>query len=274
MNYEDIMKKPLSSLPLVLAAALAGICWADSETVSLSHEDSTRIGRKIWVNECAGTVQGLTSWNQGESFASLGIGHFIWYPKGQDGPFEESWPKLIQFMKDREVAMPRWVRTTKDCPWKTLEEFEADKNSERMTELRKFLANTIEVQTAFIVARLQSALPKMEKAAATPDAQAKIRRNFFAVAESPQGVYALIDYVNFKGEGVNPNERYKGQGWGLAQVLLEMKGEPKGAAAAVEFGKSAKRVLTRRVENAPAERNESRWLKGWGNRCDTYGKPL
>ncbi|MFT5465441.1 MAG: hypothetical protein ACI8UO_000536 [Verrucomicrobiales bacterium] len=247
---------------------------ADPETVDLSRDDALRIGRKIWVNECSGTVQGLTSWNRGEDFASLGIGHFIWYSKGGDGPFEESWPKLIEFMKGRNVSMPRWIKTTKDCPWKTLAEFEAAKDSDHVKELRKFLANTIEVQTDFIVDRLQSALPKMVQAAATPDSQAKIRRNFFAVAESPQGVYALIDYVNFKGEGVSPNERYNGQGWGLAQVLLEIKGKPSGASAAAEFGESAKRVLKRRVGNAPAERNESRWLEGWSNRCDTYGKKL
>jgi hypothetical protein len=42
-----------------------------------------RIGRKVWQNECGGTVAGLTSWNAGENFASLGIGHFIWYPAGR-----------------------------------------------------------------------------------------------------------------------------------------------------------------------------------------------
>ena len=93
----------------------------------------------------------------------------------------------------------------------------------------------------------------MTKSTTSPKSQGRIRRNFFAVAESPQGVYALIDYVNFKGEGVNPNERYKGQGWGLAQVLLEMKAAPSGAAAAKEFGESAKRVLKRRVGNAPKD---------------------
>ena len=41
-----------------------------------------RIGKRIWSNECNGTVDGLTSWNTGENFASLGIGHFIWYPAG------------------------------------------------------------------------------------------------------------------------------------------------------------------------------------------------
>jgi hypothetical protein len=60
---------------------------AKSETVSAaSHEI---IGKKVWANECDGKVEGLTSWNGGEAFPSLGIGHFIWYPAGRRGPFDE-----------------------------------------------------------------------------------------------------------------------------------------------------------------------------------------
>ncbi len=242
--------------------------------IQLSRADTLKIGRKIWQNECSGTVEGLTSWNKGEYFASLGIGHFIWYTADRPGPFDESWPKLVAFMKHRKVVMPQWIAETKDCPWNSYEEFHAAKNSEKMNELRGFLKNTIEVQTDFIVARLQSALPKMKsQAASSGDERAKLERNFYAVAESPQGVYALIDYVNFKGEGVKQEERYKGQGWGLAQVLLDMEGEPRGAAAAVEFGNSARRVLTRRVENAKPK-DESMWLRGWSNRSETYKRPL
>ena len=104
--------------------------------------------------------------------------------------------------------------------------------------------------------------------------RARVTDRFYAVAESPQGIYALIDYVNFKGEGVAASERYRGQGWGLLQVLEEMRGTPRGPAAAREFSGAAKRVLQRRVENAPPARNESRWLPGWMKRCDTYAQPL
>jgi hypothetical protein len=47
----------------------------------LTQEQAQTIGRQIWKNECGGTQEGLTSWNKGEEFPSLGIGHFIWYPK-------------------------------------------------------------------------------------------------------------------------------------------------------------------------------------------------
>jgi hypothetical protein len=36
------------------------------------------------------------------------------------------------------------------------------------------------------------------------------------------------------------------------------------------FSKAAANVLTRRVENAPKSRNESKWLPGWMNRVQTY----
>ena len=77
-----------------------------------------------------------------------------------------------------------------------------------------------------------------------------------------------MDYVNFKGEGTNKNERYKGQGWGMLQVLQEMRGEADGVAAVKEFSASAERVLARRVANAP--KDESRWLAGWKNRARSY----
>ncbi len=46
-------------------------------SLSISASEAKAIGKRIWINECGGTVEGLTSWNKGEYFASLGIGHFI-----------------------------------------------------------------------------------------------------------------------------------------------------------------------------------------------------
>ena len=142
-----------------------------------------------------------------------------------------------------------------------------------MNELRAFLKDTVPQQTEFIVQRLERALPKMLSEAPAGDRE-RVRRNFYAVGTTGNGVYALIDYVNFKGEGTNPKERYRGQGWGLLQVLQEMRGSPQGQAAAAEFSASAKRVLQRRVTNSPPSRGESRWLAGWMNRCATYARPF
>lgn len=241
--------------------------------IRLAPADAEAIGRRIWQNECGGTVEGLTSWNAGEDFASLGIGHFIWYVPGRPAPFDESFPKLIAYFDARQVPMPAWLKSARGCPWPNRESFLAARNSPQMRELRQFLAATVAPQTDFIVRRLEQALPKMEGITQGEDRR-RLRANFYAVAESRQGIYALIDYVNFKGEGVKAEERYQGQGWGLRDVLLEMRGAPRGSAAAVEFGEAAKRVLQRRIQLSPPERGENRWLNGWMNRCASYQRPF
>jgi hypothetical protein len=247
--------------------------WAGAvQAADLTGAQKTAIGRKIWQNECAGTVAGLTTWNAGEEFPSLGIGHFIWYPAGFQGKYEESWPEFAEFAKNRGEKMPAVGRAA-DSPWRTKGDFEKNVKGAEMTALRTWLASHVDLQTDFIIARSRAALPKI-LAAAPASERRRIEANYFKVASSTQGTYALIDYVNFKGEGVQLAERYKGQGWGLLQVLGGMKEVPTGAAAAAEFAASAKRILSRRIANSPPERGEKRWEEGWHNRCSTYGKPL
>jgi len=233
---------------------------------ALSDTELDRIGRRVWQNECAGTREGLTSWNSGENFASLGIGHFIWYPAGVSGPFEESFPKLVKFFVANGVKTAPW--TSGACPWKTRAEFQAQAQGPRMKELRDLLASTIRLQSRFLADRMEHALPKMLSAASSGE-RPKVEQNFRRLSQSGAGTFALIDYVNFKGEGTNPKERYKGEGWGLLQVLAGMKTE---APAPAEFGRSAAVVLERRVQNAPAERGENRWLPGWKNRVRAYAE--
>ena len=99
-----------------------------------------------------------------------------------------------------------------------------------------------------------------------------IQQQFERLASTPHGCYALVDYVNFKGEGVLHTERYQGQGWGLLQVLENMPGTSADTAAVDEFAHSAKAILTRRVQNAPSQRRESRWLSGWLQRVNSYSR--
>lgn len=238
----------------------------------LSDSQKAAIGRKIWQNECGGTVNGLTTWNAGEEFPSLGIGHFIWYPAGFKGRFEESWPSFVAYAK-RQGATPPAPASERYSPWNTKAEFTRDFNGPGLSALRKWLAAQVTLQTDFIIARSQAALPKI-LAAAPASERGKIEANYRKVSTTPQGTYALIDYVNFKGEGIQMSERYNGQGWGLMQVLGGMKEVPAGPAAATEFAASAKRVLTRRINNSPPARGEKRWEEGWHNRCNTYARPL
>jgi hypothetical protein len=241
-------------------------------SAELSPAQKSAIGKKIWQNECAGTLNGLTTWNAGEEFPSLGIGHFIWYPAGFNGRFNETWPQFIAFVKQQGTTPPA-VALEKHSPWKTKAEFQKDFNGPRLTSLRKWLAANVTLQTDFIIARSRAALPKI-LAAAPRSEKARIEANYQKVSTTPQGMYALIDYVNFKGEGTKIEERYQGRGWGLLQVLGEMKDVPAGPAAASEFAAAAKRVLSRRIANSPPERGEKRWELGWHNRCNTYARPL
>ncbi len=241
--------------------------------ITLSKSDARRIGKKIWQNECNGTVAGLTSWNEGENFASLGIGHFIWYPKDQRGPFEESFPKLVSFISNRGVKLPTLLLRIDEtpCPWNSRAEFLHAQHTPEMNQLRQFLADTVDVQAEFLIARLQNALPKM-LVETVPSERANVQRQFERVADTPQGCYALADYVNFKGEGVLHTERYRDQGWGLLQVLQGMNRTKRSASAVEEFSHSAREVLIRRVQNAPAQRHESRWLSGWIQRVKSYSR--
>jgi len=249
---------------LLLAAAAA--CLAPQAAADLSDTELARIGHKIWLNECAGTVSGLTSWNEGEDFASLGIGHFIWYPAGKRGPFEESFPPLLAYLAAHGQPVPAW--TSGPCPWNSRAEFTAAQHGDRLEALRELLAATVPLQTRFIAQRMHEALPKM-LAAAPPGEAEKVRRNFERLEATGAGTFALIDYVNFKGEGTLATERYNGQGWGMLQVLAAMRESGDGPRA---FAQAARAMLARRVRNAPPERHEERWLPGWDARVDRYAE--
>ena len=251
------------------ATALLLSCSFATAAIGLSQADTRRIGKRIWQNECNGTIEGLTSWNAGENFASLGIGHFIWYPKGVRGPFEESFPKFVDFAAGRGAKLPAVLLAKDGCPWNSRAEFNQASQTPRMKGLRQFLADTVNLQAEFLVQRLQQALPKMlAESGGTNGAQ--IQQRFDRVAGSAMGCYALVDYVNFKGEGVLATERYAGQGWGLLQVLQGMTQETSGREVVKSFAESAKTVLKNRVRNSPPERHEARWLAGWLKRIDTY----
>ena len=240
----------------------------------LSAADKAKIGKKIWMNESGGKVSGLTHWNVGEEFPSLGIGHFIWYPKGYKGKFNESFPLFIKFAKARGAKdIPAWVLASPDCPWTNRATFNAQIYGPRLSSLRTFLKNNVTLQTDFIIDKSRGALMKMVKAAPRED-KTKVFRNYQKVASTANGTYALIDYENFKGDGTSVSERYNGQGWGMLQVLTNMRETSGGQASARAFADSAKAMLLRRVKNAPASRGEGRWSAGWIKRCDTYAKPL
>ena len=174
----------------------------------LSADVAKKIGQKIWLNETGGKTDAITSWNVNEEFASLGIGHFIWFPVGKWLPFEESFPQLLEFLRKGHVRLPAWLDKAQipACPWTSREDFKRNFNSPEMRELRQFLLDTVAEQTQFMVARAQGAMDKILKN--TPDGadRAHIVTQFSRVVRASKDLYPLIDYINFKGEGTNPKE--------------------------------------------------------------------
>ncbi len=265
------LRRLMTLLPALLLAACGSHAPALPE---LTEEQAEWIGSRVFANECNRQKICLTSWNAGEDFPSLGIGHFIWYREGQQEAFVESFPALMDYYRQTDTALPRWLTELPDMnsPWPNRETFHAELHSPQMVELRDFLSDTMPVQVEFIINRLASSLPALQAASDRPE---QVGQLFYRIASAdvPAGMYALIDYVNFKGEGTAPSERYQGQGWGLLQVLEQMLDHPDEAPLLQQFAAAAKRALAQRVANAPPQRNEARWTRGWEIRIDSYALP-
>ena len=279
--------------PKTFAALLAAVLVFVSPLSALvpssrvTDDEAREIGRKIWQNESSGKI--LVMWDDLCDCASLGISNWLWYQDGKPHVFDATFLDLVDYLDKNGAQVPGWMRGRPAAPWKDLAAFRADRDSARVAELNALLGSTIALQARFSAMRLEAALPKMLEAA--PESERReIRRQFERVARSPGGFYPLVDYVNFKGEGTEPKERYpdaklgRPQGWGLLQVLEGMKGDGSGPEAIDEFVRSAKAALTRRVENAPADvegresprMKDKKWLGIWLRRLDTYktSKPL
>ncbi|MEE3237392.1 MAG: hypothetical protein VX220_00700 [Pseudomonadota bacterium] len=254
----------------ILPYFFALISEASAQLPKLSDSELQWLGEQIFNNECASQFECLTSWNPGERFPSLGIGHFIWYQQKQIEPFEETFPELLALFNERGIVLPDWLSGGRNAnaPWNSRKQFNAQLQSSQMRELRQILATTKPVQVEFISRRLYQSINEIIKQFPTGRQQI-IRDKVINLANSqtPYGLYALIDYLNFKGTGLNSRERYLKKGWGLLQVLQEMQHSN---PTLENFVAAAGYVLERRVTNAPPQREEQRWLPGWKNRLQTY----
>lgn len=243
---------------------------ANAQGIKISREDAKKIGYRIWHNECKGTEEGLTSWHPNERFASLGIAHCIWFPEGLQEPHQQTFPSLVEYLRSKKSTVPAWLIHNNQviaCPWKNKQEFDRNKMSEKMRELRKFLVDTIDLQICFVIEQFKH---NLEKIYTTYGKRSQVRKQLQRLLHQQQGLYALIDYVNFKGTGLASSERYQNQGWGLLQVLEGMPTTTTRATALQDFVESAQKVLEMRVAHAPKDKYEERFLPGWRNRLKTY----
>jgi len=92
----------------------------------------------------------------------------------------------------------------------------------RFKELENILISTKALQTKFFFDRVVDAIPEIVKYL-PKERQERVKSNYNAVADSHGGWYPLIDYINFKGKGIKETEKYNGEGWGLLQVLENMR---------------------------------------------------
>ena len=181
-------------------------------------------------------------------------------------------------MQKKGVETPSWLTPETDFPWQTKEAFFKAKKEQMKTyrELFTFLKATMPYQAEFMSVRLSNALPQMLESIEDEKKKELIKTRFntmlYAKDESidETGLYILLDYTNFKGEGTLKSERYNGQGWGLLQVLEHM--DRRVTNKYKSFSNSAKAMLSRRIKNSPPARGEERWRKGWNVRLDTYWK--
>ena len=105
-----------------------------------SHAELMLMGRQVFQHECGGQMRSLTAWNKGEGFASMGIGHFIWYPQGKKKIFQESFPQLVKFLTERGSPPPEWLRRQPNhCPWKTHQAFSRARGSRQLRQVRSRL---------------------------------------------------------------------------------------------------------------------------------------
>ncbi len=244
--------------------------------IKLSNQEALQIANKIWQNEGSGKKSKLVWWNKGEEFASCGIGHFIWYTKDKPMHFFHAFPAMLSFIIKKGAKPPIWLTPQTPCIWNSYEEWlQAKKrNSKKMQELTNFLDKTKALQAKFMLYRFNKAIPKIINYAKDKQTRQKIIFNLNRMlykkdgSIDPQGAYCLIDYTNFKGDGVLESERYQGKGWGLFQVLKHMDTtEPNKYKA---FANSARYILDRLIKIAPPQRRLWRFRKGWYNRVKTY----
>ncbi|WMP16208.1 hypothetical protein [Thiothrix lacustris] len=252
----------------------AGGASGSTALPTMSSNELMMIADRIFKNESGSDPDKLVHWNDGENFASMGLGHFTWYPAGRPARFGNTFPDLLGHLQSNGVALPAWVQQARyqGAPWRTKAELMHAKQTGQVQELQNLLYQTRLLQAAYIVERARRAMPKLVDAAPA-NSRAKVAQNLNAIANTPGGWYALVDYVNFKGEGLNTSGGYNGQNWGLLQVLEDMNTGQPGQQALHSFADAASRVLARRVRNSPPARNEARWLAGWSNRVNTYRYP-
>lgn len=260
---EQVIFSSILALSTVSVSALEPIDSIQSQT------NLSLLAEKIYQNECHSNSENLLFWSEYEAFPSLGLGHFIWFPKNSTPPFEQTFPEFLRFVQVHypEIPIPVLVANFQNSPWHSRKQFYELKKRGRLEVLQEFLEQTLSIQANFIVHRFEQKIISLVET--LPDVKRRvIEQKIKRLKSSDAGLFALIDYANFKGFGDRSKERYQGVGWGLLQVLDGMRLTAESNALA-EFKRSAKFVLQRRIQHSKNQK-ENVWKAGWFKRIDAY----
>jgi len=255
---------------LLLLISTVSFTFSHQRVIAVSDNEALTIGMKIWFNESGGKLTGLVMWNQGEKCASLGIGHFTWYPYPL-GSANDGFPQFVKYLRQQGIAVPNWLRAdaARYAIWSNREEFIAAEASRQMYELRIFLQESIAMQARFMAHQLETVLPKL-LANIPPHERPYVCTQFYKLAHTEAGLYAMMDYLNFRGNGASNS--YGTNNTGLLRVLQDMRYAPPMATPVQAFTWSAKNALTRRLAHASEDSQDTHWIVGWLKRVDRYEK--
>jgi len=248
----------------LLVCGIIAYSYIEPREIVISDLQAETIALKIAKNEDTDKRLNLIRWHREENYPILGLASFIWHSNSEN----VSEPSFNGFLThlDQSHALPDWLVGVKEPLWGSHEEFLSNSRGEFENKLRDFLQDTMDEQIQYLILKLEAKLPKMLKEVKNPFAKMHVYENFYHVAVQENGVYALLDYWVFMGDGISSGERYNNQGWGLLHVLENTKGDSDNLVQT--FVSSAELLLTRRVENAPVD--ERKFLHEWRRRLHTY----
>lgn len=253
---------------------------------SLAQNDEfiKKFAEGIYQNETGCDISKMVYWSKQEAFPSLGIGHFIWFPKNTDMNVKQIFPDVANYIKnnkDKKLKLPQLLelKDLTQTPWVNRKAFLAG-NQNQIQELREFLSKpeVIKLQAQFMLSNLKQNLYKILAATQYESGESSYKQmveDIRVLTSNQEGLFSLADYLAFKTEGID--KRYSTATgkftWGLKDVLENIHkfkskncklGKEK--CLAVAFANSAQFVLDRRGDN------DSKWgpdyqkkIKNWAN---------
>lgn len=253
---------------LSLSLLQVGSSFGEAKHLVINARHAKKIGMQIWHNETSKRKDLLVFWNEHESFPSFGIGHNIWMVDA-GGDSLQQFPVLCDYFEKHKVVLPKWLQEAKKTglPWRTREEFLADQG--KAYQLRNLLSETVDLQVSFMLERLEQWW-KVVLQKTSEDKKAHLIKNFGLMRSSLLGTYALVDYLNFKGGGLNSDQNGYCHCCGLVQVLSNMPDNLTSKNVNAAFALSAAKSLLQLIERSGPNYRQIRFLDGWMKRVSTY----